>query len=435
MIKKIGWCAAAVMAMIMGARAAIVYDSTLANETALAHDSTYTLDLQQVGVNNMSAQAVYSSATVAGVLFDSGSQATGSVTVLDYASLSSAAASNHLTVASTSGLTGATLTLPGFVLMEGVDWRVQSTASGTAESIRLALNTIPLLVSSRSGAVVYSTTTAGSVNNSKQMVSSVPSALTVASPLFSGGMDNASITINGVTLLQGRDFTAATSNAATASSLASAINAASLLNTKLSAQALGAVVTSTSTKSGAAFNYGLVSSTPTALSVSGASLAGGTTPAATLGSAIIRIPNHHLTMALPVLYQTAGANFGGLIDQTTYYPIIVDANNVKLASSKANALLGTGIVITSSATSTTAASFSLTPLGISGTPSFKWEVSNNGSDWSDAAVSSVTLSSYSNPPASTLFLFGSLSTRYLRLNAVAPTTGGILLNVTVVGAN
>lgn len=433
---KIGWCAAILLAVAMIARASvIVYNQALVNETALAYNKTYPIDLQLNGINTLSAQAVYSSATVANVTFGDGTQSKGNITVVNYAALTLAAASDHLTVSTVNGLTGARLSLPGFVLQEGLDWKAVGTTTGTAASLVSALNHIPFISASRAGSVVYTTAPAGSYYNSLQMVSSTPTALTVAALNFAGGQDNAIVSVNGIPLLQGRDFTAATSNAATATSLKNGINANAALNSFLSASVGGAIVYATSTLAGAQYNFGMVSSTPAALSVSGANMTGGTNPADTLGSSIISIPNHGLTTALPVVYSTAGGVIGGLTNLSTYYAVVVDANDVKLASSAAQALLGLGLTVTSTSTQVTAHTFTLAPVGISGTPSFKWEVSINGLNWTDLAASSVTLSSYSNPPASTLWSFGYIGVRYLRLNVVAPTTGGLGLNVRVIGTN
>lgn len=437
MKNKIGWYAAGLLALALTARASVVvYNALLVNEAALAYDNTYAVDLQKTGIDSVSAQATYSSATVAAVTFRDGSQSTGSLTVLNYAALSTASATNQVTVVSNAGLAGAVLALPGFVFQEGLDWKAVDTTSGTAASLAAALAEVPSLHVSRVGSVVYATAPAvGAYYNSWQMASSTPAALAVAHPYFTGGQDNAIVKIGGVPLLQGRDFTAATSNAATATSLAAAVNAKAALNVYVAASAAGAVVTSTAVRNGTAYNFALASSSPTALSVSGARMTGGTNPADTLGSAVINIPAHGLTLALPVLYSTAGGTIGGLTNQTTYYAIPVDANSLKLASSQANALLGTGLVVSSTSTQTTAHVYTLTPTPIAGTPSFKWQVSNDGSSWIDLAVSSVTVSAYSNPPASTLWSFGFIGTRYLRLNVIAPTSGGLNLNVQLIGTN
>lgn len=433
---KIRWYAAGLLALAVAARAGVItYNANLVNEPALAYNNTYPLDLQLNGISSLSAQATYSSATVANATFGDGAQSVGQLTVISYAALSQAAASDHLTVVSTTGLQGSRLALPGFVFTEGVDWKATNTTTGTAASLQAALSKIPFLNVSRSGSVIYTTAPAGAYYNSLQMVASAPSSLSVASLNFAGGQDNATVSINGNTLLQGRDFTAATSNAATATSLKNAINANAALNSYLSASAGGAVVYSTSSKAGSLYNFSMASSSPAALSVSGAFMTGGVIPADTLGSSIISIPNHGFSKALPVAYTTAGGLIGGLTNMATYYAVIVDANNIKLATSSAQALLGIGTVVTSTGTQLSAHTFTLAPLPITGTPSFKWQVSNDSVSWIDLAVSSVTVSSYSNPPASTLWTFGLIGTRYLRLNVVAPTTGGLGLVVKLIGTN
>lgn len=435
---KIGLYLAGALFMAMIARASvIVYNAQLVNETALAYNNTYTLDIQSNGINALSAQAVYSSATVANVTFGDGRRSTGSFTVADYTALSSASAVNHITVASNTGLENATIIVPGFTFRNSVDWAPGNTSSNTAVNIKNALSQVPYLSVSAAGNVVYATATYGSYYNSFGMVST-NAGLQVFTPTFVGGRDNAIARINGVNLQQGREWTAATSNAATATSLASAINAASLLNTKLTAAAVGAVVTSTSTKNGALFNYLITSSTPTALTPSGVAMVNGITPAFTLGSTLFSATNG-LSLALPVQY-TGSPAIGGLTTATTYYAIPVNSSSFKLAKYSTSAVAGIDlVVITSTNSSVSQNTYTLTPLGITGIPSFKWQVSNDNSNWSDLFVSSVTMGStgtpYAIPPTSSFWTFGYIGTRYLRLNAVAPTTGGISLVVTMVGTN
>lgn len=437
MRKKIGLFAAGVLALAMVARASvIVYNAALVNQAALAYNNTYVLDIQSVGINSLSAQAVYSSATVPSVAFGDGAQSTGNFTVASYTQLTAAKSANHITVASNTGLLGASLVLPGYVLQSGIDWAVRDTSSGTAASIASALSVVPYLTVSRVGSVVYTTASVTGANyNSLSMVSSTPTALTVATPFFTGGLDNARIRINGLMLTQGQQWVASVSSATTATSLAGAINTAlgSVLTATPNSPTSG-IVALKSKLNGAVYNYSLASSIPSALSASGASMTGGVTPADALGSAVLSLPGHGMSLALPVLYSGTPA-IGGLTSQTTYYAIPVTANALELASSKSNALLGIGIPVTSTNTQTSAHSYSLSPLGITGTPSFKWQVSNDNTNWNDLAVSSVTVSSYSNPAATTIWSFGYIGTRFLRLNVIAPATGGLALNVGIIGTN
>src|SRR3989304_6293012 len=225
---RLGWLmAGAVLVAALARASVIVYNAALVDEAALAHDAIYTVDIQGIGINAMSAQAVYSSATIADVTFGDGSQSAGSITVADYTSLVAAKAGKSITGVSPPGLEGATVLVPGYVLRQGQDWAVGATPALTAASIRDALNTIPYLDASASGSVVYATAAVvGVYYNATPLVSSVPSILSVATPFFSGGLDNAVLTVNGTKLMQGTHWTAATSSAATATSLAGAINTA-----------------------------------------------------------------------------------------------------------------------------------------------------------------------------------------------------------------
>lgn len=413
----------------------IVYNAPLVAAPALAYNSTYSVDLLTNGIGALSAQATYSSATVSNATFTDGSQSSGGFTVVNYAALSTAPATDNITVVSTTGLASANITVPGYVFVNGIDWATQATTALTAQSIGAALATVPYLSVSVAGSVVYATAPAGSLYNTYPMTSS-NAGLTVATPLFTGGQDNAVIRINGTPFTQHVAWTAGTSNAATAASIASAINSSSQLGHILHAQASGAVVTATSTLNGAVFNYLLQTSTPAALSASGANMTGGTNAGFTLGSTIFTATNGSgLSLALPVLF-TGTPAFGGLSAGTTYYAVPLSGNSFQLSSSASGALTGTGLaVVTSTNTQLAADTYTLSALPITGTPGFFWQVSNDNANWINLQVSSITVTSYSSPPASTVWSFGYIGTRYLRLNVTAPTTGALSLNVGLIGTN
>lgn len=436
---KAVWYAVGVTALALIAHATTVSLNTiLENEPALAYNNQYPIDLEANGVTSLSAQVTYGSATIANVTFVDGSASTGSFNVANFAALKSASASDHITVLSTSGLTGATIILPGYVFTNGIDWATQATASATAISIKKALQTVPYLSVSTAGSVVYATAAAGAYYNTIQLLSS-NSSVTVATPFFTGGQDNATLGINGVLLRQGTNWSAATSNAVTASSIAAAINASPVLNTKIHAQAVGSVVTATSTFNGAVYNYLLTSSTQAALTPFASHMVGGDNAAFALGSSIFTTPNGGtLTKALPVLY-TGSPVIGGLATGTTYYPVPTTGNSFMLAKYSTSAVAGNVdlVVITSTNTQIHSSehTYTLALLPITGTPSFKWQVSNDSVNWSDLQVSSVTVSSYSNPPALAIWSFGFIGTRYVRLNVIAPTTGGLYIRTQLFGTN
>lgn len=439
MKKNTGWYLAGALLLAMVARAGvIVYDSVLVNETALAHNATYSIDMQAAGINALSAQAFFSSATINSVSFQDGSQAVGSFTVTNFAALKAAAASNHVTVVSTSNLRGAAIVVPGYVLQNGIDWATGNTTAATAQSIANALATVPWMSVSVVGSVVYTTAPAGTYYNSMSFVSTNGNVV-IATPFFTGGQDNAVIAINGAQLRQGLQWTAATSNNATASSLSSAINAWAALNTKVTALASSANVNLTSKLADSLYNYSLVSSSPSALSVSGANMTAGTAPAFRLGSSNFAVPSNGLSLALPVLY-TGSPAVGGLVSGSTYYAVPVDANNFMLSNYSTSAVAGVDlVVITSTNTQASPDTYTLAPLGIAGIPSFKWQVSNDNATWSDLSVSSITMgptgTAYAQPPSIYFWSFGYLGVRYIRLNAVAPTAGGISLKVIAIGSN
>jgi hypothetical protein len=438
--KNLGlYAAGLVVALAALVKSAIIYSAALVSQPGLAHDATFPLNLQAAAIASMSAQATYSSATFSPESLTDGQTSTGSFNVASNSGLAAASATNQITVTSTSGLSGATLTLPGFVLRNGIDWATQATTALTAQSLATALRTVPgLQVSCASGSsVIYATAPAsGAFYNSWTVTTNAPSSISVANATFTGGADNARVAINGVVLTQGLagGWTVGGSASATASSIASAINANSLLSRLVTATPSGTAVNLVSNLAGVN-NFGLLSSAPSAVVPSGATMIGGIAPSASLSTSQIAIPGNAFTLALPVLYSANGVQLGGLTDQTTYYAIPLANGNLQLADSQAHAVAGTFVTLTSSTTQSSANTATLTALPIAGTPSFKWQVSNDGSNWSDLAISSVTVSSYSNPPASTVWSFGALPFVWIRLNAVGPTAGGLNLQVQVVGTN
>lgn len=440
--KKVGWYALGALLIAMVAHAVtIIYNAQLVNESALAYNKTYVIDLQNVGIGSISAQAVYSSATVPSQTFQDGTQSTGSFTVVTIAALSSATASNNVTIANNAGTLGSSLILPGYVLSNGINWLTADVASNTAVSLAAALQTVPgLQVSLAPGSTVIYTTAPsyGTFYNSWAFLSSTPTALTVATPLFTGGQNNADVFLNGVKLKQAQQWNVGVSAAATATNIATAINANPTLNQIVKASASGAVVTATSTLAGLNA-FALKTSTPAAITTSAAAMTGGKNPSFALNGQI-NIPGNVFTTALPLLYTSNGLSIGGLVNQTTYYAVPLTASSfatgtVALASTSVNAQAGAYLTFTSSTTQLVAHTGTLAPLAITGTPSFKWQASNDSTNWSDVAVASVTLTSYSNPAANMIWSFGYLGPRYLRLNVVAPTTGGLALGVTVIGTN
>jgi hypothetical protein len=451
--------------MIIGALLAIAaiaksatnkYSDNLVPSQVISYNNDFTVDSQGL-FEGVSYQAVYSTATVASVSFNDGRASTGSLTVASYTALSTAPASVSITISSNNpaaannSLDGTVLTLNGvrYVASPAGKWQWSTTPTLSAVNLAAAITADGVFAAENVGAVVYATTTlTGSYLNAWTVVTSSAGVLsirgvttpTALSSTLTGGQDNAAIAINGTRIVANRDFFPITSNAAAATSLAAGINA--VLPSIVRAQATGAVVTSTSTSVGAATAYAVYSSTQAALTVDGTvvsdsasgatgSMRGGSNSAYAYNSGVINIPNHGLATAYPVWLSTA-AGFGitGLTGNVTYYTIVSDANNIKLAASSANALAGTFITLLSTSVvgphtfGLNAQTYSTT----GGTPGLIWSASNDGTNFTNLSVSSVT---YSGTAAgSTLWNFDPADYRYYRLSFVKPGTGGVRLSVT-----
>lgn len=520
---------------------AAVYSGYLINNPVLAVDTNATLNLNTIvpgGITTLSAQAVYSSATVASATFNDGRVSTGSITVTAPTQLLSASATNQITLAATSVLlaasatnyltvlsttaissavitygpnkvrqgyewttvgtttgtaasittamnkyygltavrTGSTIALsltPGAAgngkvlsvnvssitaggtafggghdsrianaiitangqrLRQGYEWFATSTSSGSATALAAILNKITGIHASAGGSVVFATATvAGSTPNTYTLVSNAPAYLTVASATFGGGKDNAYVRINGITLTQGTAWTAVATASGTARAISDAITANTSLNTVIrSTWNAAGVVSATSTYVGAAYNYPMVTNYPSYITLSGVSMAGGLTPAYTVGSALITLPAHGMGTGLAVLLSTgSGVALAPLTNQTTYYAAKIDANTIALATTKANASAGTYITYTSSGV-TGPHNFTLAPLVPTGSAGLAWQYSNDCTNWTAMAVSSVT---FSTPytAAQTSWNFGTVGYNCVRAVFTAPTTGAVNMAVSVSG--
>lgn len=145
----------------------------------------------------------------------------------------------------------------------------------------------------------------------------------------------------------------------------------------------------------------------------------------TFNNATITKAAHGLQTGVAVLYtKTAGNDPNPLVDQTTYYAIRMTANTMKLATTKQNAVDGTAITLGSTTYSGTQ-TYTFSALAISGTPSFKFQCSNDASGWADVNTSSITMSAYTTTTSAWDFTDFNFSD--LKLKVIAPTTGAILL--------
>lgn len=183
----------------------------------------------------------------------------------------------------TLSVSGATLTggVNGdTVIVNGTTLTCVASGAGANEftditSLEVLTEALSDINSSENGTVVTLTSaTAGSSGNSKTLALGGANAgtMTISGANFTGGYNNLVITFNGTALTQGTDFTAETSNNATATNIAAAIDAIA----GVGASANAAVVTITNDAYGTAGNAKtLVTSDTAAATVSGATLSGG----------------------------------------------------------------------------------------------------------------------------------------------------------------
>lgn len=413
------------------------YSGTLVNAPAgVAVSQSYVMDLSKYDASKVSAQVLYSTVSFSASTFTDGSESTGSVTVVSYTALSSSSATDQITIANNSFTTGVSLTIGNNVLTMGQQFNKGPTSGATATNLAAAIALLPNLTAKATGSVVYTTATYGSYANTWNVTSN-NSSMTVTNARLSGGTDNACLTINGTPLCQGVKWTAATSNGITARNISAAINTAFSGVLVSTDNLLGSVVASTSVLNGTAYNYSLVSSTPTAMSVIG--FTGGTNPGDTLGSSQITAKAATgFVVALPVLYSGTPA-IGGLTTGTTYYAVPVSATQFSLAkysTSAATGYVSDYAVVTSTSSQQVADTYTLTPSPWVNNSTFTWQSSNDNTNWFTASytgnVSTGPVVITSATSATDLPVdFGVFNYRYLRLNLAAPSAGAVNLVVPV----
>lgn len=422
------------------------YVGNLVQDTAVCVDSTYDLNLNTANIDRLSFVATYSSAAWSAATsptFTPGIKSTASITVNGYADL--IATKGALTIAvmsaSTTTLRGTGVTINGerFYASPGGEWTPVLTATGNAVALAAVIDASANFDAVAVSTVVYATATvAGVYSNSWAIVTNSTASFrlnagTSLTSTFTGGRDNARLNVNGVRFTQGTDFTAATSNAVTAKAISDALMAnATLAALFTSTWNAGGIVASTANAAGTGA-YTLFTSTPNALklnnsaSVFETTFQGGSDSKISSTTDRLTLANHKLKTGCGVYLSTGGGTApAGLADGTTYYPIVVDGNTVKLATTKANAVAGTAIDITGTGVQGT--TYTLNKIGMTGTPSFVWQASNDGTNFvtytptaANVTVSSVTWSA----AGSTGWDFGYVGYKILRLKYLSPTFGGL----------
>ncbi len=395
-------------------------------------------------VNNLGVYGI--SATTGPV---SGSSVTITATVLGSAFNSMRVVSSTptlLLIASTTLLGGrdpAVINLNGNKFFANKNFFVDAFTTNTLLNISNMMNfssysiTAATSTVGASSAVTLTALAAGTIGNSYTLTVTT-SAIGIASTTFNGGVNAAILKVNGVPFVNGLDWFTQLTTSRTAQNLSNALMANFTISSVIiSSWSTAGVVYATST----AINhneYSLQTSTQFALTISNvqstetfqvANFTGGAPSNLSIqlfhSSSTIMISTHGITSGFPMWWQTlSGSTPTPLNVGTTYYVIRVDQNNIKLALTSTGALAGLNINI-SSQSLTGGSFFKLNPVGFAGTPSFKWQASNDNVSYFDLPISSVTFSS----GVSSTMWDGTVNYRWLRFNYSAGTGGGMNIKV------
>lgn len=405
----------------------------LINEPTLSYSTTPVVDTVNVSqgkgpIDTLAMQATYVVASTFSKTFDDGTPATGTLTVLSTSTLTAARGTNTIQVVSNTFATGAAFTLLGksYAVNDPNSWARGTTTTNTATSISSLVDAIPGFDASVSSTTVtISCASSGTYCNSIALTDNTAS-LTIGGATFSGGANNLVVGLGGFTVTAGTNFTPVSTTSGTAAAILTAFGANANIVAIATSSRSNNVIYSTAVTAGTAGNSLAFFSNSSSVTVSG--LSGGTASDINTTASSINVPSHGISGGTAVLFTvTAGAAPGTLAANTTYYAIAVDANNLKLASSQNNALAGTAVAITTQ-TQAGGGTFALKTLPFSGTAGFKWQSSNDGTNYYDLSTTSATITS-SNTSATTLMWDGPIYYRYLRLNFSGPSQGGVNLKV------
>jgi hypothetical protein len=370
-----------------------------------------------------------------------------------------------------------TVSVNGVQFKNTVDWFTGSVSSNSAQNLFFAISSNTGLAS-----IIRSTATEGT-STGRVTLTAISSGSAYTYPLFTssvtavnlsyrstsisgsttsaiqGGQDNAVLGINGVYLRQGTDWFAVQNNTQTAASISDAIMSNSSLKNVIRStwslfiiqQSTPGVIYSTSISVGASQNFALFTSTQAGLSISSNStvgfaglggpatgfMCGGADVTYSTVTDVINLPNNTLGTGMAVIYSTGGAAGGTNLDPlrfaATYFVILVDTSNVKLALTSSGAVAGIPIDLLSKSTQTIAHTFTLTPIPPLGNSNGWWQVSNDSVTWTDIANTTVTIQSSSFLSTSAYQNSGTQNFRYQRFHVNSSTSGAINWKVTING--
>lgn len=236
--------------------------------------------------------AVLALALVAGVMKSAhasydGTPSTGSFSIVTNSDLAAATASGSVTIVSTTDLSGVTFTIGAYQLRAGRDFVVGASTMAAALSLEAAINAIPGLNVTADydigdAEIALTAVSPGTLYNGVALRTSDTDNITVSAATLTGGKNNASVKINGVQLVQGRDWFVADVSSNTALGLAAGINANPILNRIVNAQAVSTTVLLRSVLTPG--HYAMSSSAGAPLTASQAAMTGGSQGLLTAGS-------------------------------------------------------------------------------------------------------------------------------------------------------
>lgn len=378
--------------------------------------------------NRISIQAVYADGTPSDHQVVDGTKSTAQLSVIHngLASLSAAPAVSSITIVD-NNVSNVTITINTKAFKEGVEWSQGVQSSNTAVSLKNAIDAYPSLVASTgtvggNATVVFASAAVNGTYANSWTISSDSSSVTVQGTTLSGGRDNAQVCINNTCLTQGTDWNVAASSDATCLNIHNAIRDNSTL---------AAIIVSTPGASGVLFStaiyvgvnaYPIYTSTPTALVPASGYFTGGTAGDIDYSANTISESSHGLITGVPVWLEVTGTAPDGLTDNATYYAIKTNDNVYQLATSTQNAVDGTSVDVTTATVGGSTIDVRVPALSLDTDTGFKWQASNDGSNWFDIpSISSITYSA----AGTTGWDLGEYNYKWIRMNYLGPTWGAL----------
>lgn len=444
------------------AAADAVYDEMLIQDPTLAYSTNPAANV--AALNELSMQAVISSATVTPPTFDDGRSSTATVSFATQPFATDGAncllqrqATTQITIStinySSAGVVGMTLTFTfnGSIASEryiagpGTNgFTPVATASGTAAAIATLIDASPnfaassyMNATSSAGVVVCTATIYGTAPNSWSVSASSPTRMSTAA--WTGGQFNHKLAFHTEIFEAGVDYTPVATASGTAKALSDAIVAtpgfSGVLSSSwsmVSTSSVG-VVSATATAVGTAANsWTLSQSGPSGVVSTGAWSNGSATDISLSADTINPDNNGQLPFSTgyPMWLQTlTGTAPTGLTAGTTYYAIRTTGGaSFALSDTSTGSLAGVKVNISAVSGNST---FKFNPTAFAGTWGVKWQTSNDGTNWTDMSVSSIT---FATPWTATSQTWsGSIIARFIRAVVSAGTGGGINLKIVGIG--